>query len=352
MDALASARGLLLCLVVSGCAGTSGSTLPHTLSDQDYWTLIETLSEPAGTFDISDNIVSNEPDYVNNARRLRGSGGVYVGVGPEQNFSYIARLRPAMAFIVDIRSENRSLHLLYKALFELSSDRADFVSRLFSRPRPVDLRSGAGVEEIFKRYETIFVSPQQLRETPRLVRERLVATHGFKLSEADLASIDRALQAFAANGPEIHFWGARAVDDNALRPSYRQLMTARDVSGQLRSFLASEDAFAFVKDLHSKNRIVPVIGDFAGPKALRSIGDYVRAHRDVIQAFYASNVGVYLNSRQTSAFCANLHALPVASSTSFIQRDDVRPLAAQLKNCGASAPLIWEKPVSGKPPRP
>jgi hypothetical protein len=124
-------------------------------------------------------------------------------------------------------------------------------------------------------------------------------------------------------------------------------MTARDVSGQRRSFLASEEAFAFVKDLHSKNRIVPVIGDFAGPKALRSIGDYVRAHRDVIQAFYASNVSVYLNSRQTAAFCANLGTLPAASSASFIERDDVKPLKAQLKDCGGRAPLIWEKPKGG-----
>ena len=47
--------------------------------------------------------------------------GVYIGVGPEQNFSYIARLRPTIAFIVDIRLENRNLHLLHKAVIELSN---------------------------------------------------------------------------------------------------------------------------------------------------------------------------------------------------------------------------------------
>ena len=61
---------------------------------------------------------------------------MYVGVGPEQNFTYIAALKPTMAFIVDIRRGNFDLHLIYKALFELSADRAEFVSRLFSRPRP------------------------------------------------------------------------------------------------------------------------------------------------------------------------------------------------------------------------
>ncbi len=59
-------------------------------------------------------------------------GRVYMGVGPEQNFTYIAATRPAMAFIIDVRRGNLQLHLMYKALFELSTDRADFVSRLFS----------------------------------------------------------------------------------------------------------------------------------------------------------------------------------------------------------------------------
>ena len=65
-----------------------------------------------------------------------------------------------------------------------------------------------------------------------------------------------------------------------------------------RSFLASEADFTFVKDLQSRNMIVPVVGDFGGPHALRAIGDYVRGRSDEIQAFYGSNVGVYLTNKQ------------------------------------------------------
>src|SRR5690606_6325472 len=96
------------------------------LSDAEFWTLQNTLSEPPRAFPLSENLVSNEREFAETVRSLRPRGGVYIGVGPEQNFSYIAALQPAMAFIVDIRRENRSLHLLYKALFELSSDRVDF----------------------------------------------------------------------------------------------------------------------------------------------------------------------------------------------------------------------------------
>ena len=124
----------MLCAALVAVAACRSSTLAPALSDAEFWSVSEALSEPAGAFTISDNLVSNEPRFAENARFVQARGGVYVGVGPEQNFSYIAKVRPATAFIVDIRRENRNLHLLYKALFEISSDRADFVSRLFSRP--------------------------------------------------------------------------------------------------------------------------------------------------------------------------------------------------------------------------
>jgi hypothetical protein len=301
---------LLLSCVAASIVACDRSRLPAALSDQEFWGLSEALSEPGGAFRLSDNFVSNEPLFAENIRWLRPTRGVYIGVGPEQNFSYIARLRPAMAFIVDIRRENRNLHLLYKALFELSTDRADFVSRLFSRPRPAGLDSAASVEEIFKQYDRVPPSTAQYGRNATLVRERLATTRGFGLSQSDLDGIDRALRAFYADGPEIQFWGSRMVD--GLRPSYRVLMTARDVTGQSRSFLATEDAFTFVKDLQSRNRIVPVVGDFGGADAQHRLGDYVREHADVVSAFYGSNVGVYLTNQQMRSFCRNLSTLPAA----------------------------------------
>jgi len=307
------------------------STLPPELSDKDYWALIESLSEPAGTFNLSDNLVSNEPGVAENVRKLSGSGGVYIGVGPEQNFSYIAELRPVMAFIVDIRRENRNLHLLYKALFTLSSDRADFVSRLFSRPRPAGLGSSSSAAELFTRFAGIAPSLELFNKNATLVRDLLLKQHGFPLSEADLAWIDRVFKAFYTDGPEIQFWGTS--DTKALNPTYRQLMTAKDAFFQTRSFLASEDGFAFVKELQSKNMIIPVVGDFGGPSAIRRIGDYVRERGDAVHAFYGSNVGVYLTNKQTLAFCRSLAALPRSPNAWFIERDGVRLLSSKLAAC-------------------
>ena len=333
--AVAWFAAVLCSVLLSASACSRRSPLPATLSDREFWGLIEALSEPAGAFTLSDNVVSNEPHYADRVRLLRPRGGAYIGVGPEQNFSYIAGLRPAMAFIIDIRRENLDLHLLYKALFELSADRADFVSRLFSRPRPAGLQSSASVDEIFERYDTMAPSLEQFTKSATLVRERLRITHGLPLTESDIEWIERVLRAFYADGPKIDYYGSRVVD--AVRPSYRQLMTAKDMFGRSRSFLATEDGFRFVKELQSRNLIVPVVGDFAGRSAIRRVGDYLRAHDERIHAFYGSNVGVYLTNQQTYAFCFNLATLPATSRTWFIESDGMRTLASRLRACPSSA---------------
>ena len=115
--------------------------LPWRLTDREFWRLAVESSEPDGYFR-SDTLTSNEllyqqviPELVERTK----PGGVYLGVGPEQNFTYMAALRPPMAIIFDIRRGNMLVQLMYKALFELAKDRADFVSMLFSRPRPQGL---------------------------------------------------------------------------------------------------------------------------------------------------------------------------------------------------------------------
>ena len=109
--------------------------------------------------------------------------------------------------------------------------------------------------------------------------------------------------------------------------------TTRDFSGVSQGFLATEEGFRFVKDLHTRNLIVPVVGDFGGPSAMRRVGDYVRRHGEVINAVYGSNVGAYLTTQQTRAFCRNLESLPAASPAWFIDSHGRRSLQAKLRTC-------------------
>jgi hypothetical protein len=328
---VAKAAALLVCAAMVAATACRRSTLPYALGDREFWQLIDTYSEPPGVFRLSDNVVSNESRFADSIRWLRPAGGVYIGVGPEQNFSYIAALRPAMAFIIDIRRENLGLHMMYKALFELSADRAEFVSLLFSRPRPPGLDVNSSVDEIFRQYDAVPASLELFTRNAGLVRERLMATRGFPLTESDLDWIERTHRTFFTDGPAIDYYGSSRA--RAVRPSYRDLMTAKDATGESRSFLATEDAFAFVKAMQTRNVVVPVVGDFAGPKAIRGVGGYVRAHGARVHAFYGSNVGVYLSRPQAYAFCANLAMLPAGSIDWFIDSQGIRPFDVKVRSC-------------------
>src|SRR5437016_542635 len=74
----------------------AASSIPSRLSDKELWQLNADFSEPNGYFR-SDNFLSNETGFqfvIPDLLRVIKPGGVYLGVGPEQNFTYIAALQP------------------------------------------------------------------------------------------------------------------------------------------------------------------------------------------------------------------------------------------------------------------
>jgi hypothetical protein len=303
-------------------AGSLISTLPAQLTGPELSTLSAELSEPDGYFR-SDNLVSNElymqrviPDLM----VLAKSGRAYIGVGPEQNFTYIAAVKPAIAFIVDIRRGNLRLHLMYKALFELSADRSEFVSRLFAMKRHPELGKHATAKEIFAAYSDLESKSEELyKQNASAIRELLTNTDRLMLSADDLKGIEEVYQEFYARGPAIHY--EITPGSPGAFPSFADLMTATDGSVS-RSFLASEDNFNAIRDLEKRNLVIPVVGNFAGPKALRAIGRYLRSHDALVSAFYVSNVEQYLEREGgMEQFCASAATLPVDESSTFIRSE-------------------------------
>jgi hypothetical protein len=104
-------------------------------------------------------------------------------------------------------------------------------------------------------------------------------------------------------------------------PSYAELMTATDLKGNALSFLQSDDRFAVMKDLEMKNLVVPVVGDFAGPKALRAVAQYLKARGGVVGAFYLSNVEQYLTGGLWNSFCRNVATMPLDEGSTFIRSE-------------------------------
>jgi len=232
-----------------------GDSLPQRLTGQEFLKLATELSEADGVFR-SDNLVSNElymQRVVPELTRTVKAGRVYMGVGPEQNFTYIAALKPSIAFIVDVRRGNLDLHLMYKALFELSSDRVDFVSRLFARKRPEGLTAASSVQEIFNAIANAETNETLFATNLKAILDNLTKTHGFVLATDDPEGIEYVYRQFQTYGPALTYWmSGRGGGFGRNSPSYADLMVSTDESGQPRSYMASEENFTTLKELESK----------------------------------------------------------------------------------------------------
>ena len=291
------------------------------LPDTQWVRLVTSLSEPGGYFD-TDNLISNETSYLHvlgPMRRLGVRGGAYVGVGPDQSFSYVAAQRPALAFIVDIRRDNLLHHLLLKALFHEADTRIEYLALLFGREVPEALPGAdvgawerASVRQLLAGVEGAAGGPDHPASLD--ARSRVLArirSFGLPLTEDDLGTMVRFHGEFVRRGAALRFT-SHGRPPRPWYPTYGQLLAETDLEGEAGSYLATRDDFLFLKRLQEANRVVPVVGDLAGPTALRAIGDEVRARGLTVRAFYASNVEYYLvRGRTFDRFGENVSSLPV-----------------------------------------
>ena len=283
------------------------------LSDSAFAALSARVSEPGGYFD-SDNLISNESSYLHvlgAMRRIGVSGGTYIGVGPDQNFSYIAQVRPKLAFIIDIRRDNLLQHLLFKSLFELARNRAEYLALLTGRAVPNDVAkfNRRPIAEVVEAVDQSSPDPDQFETTRTMVRAK-VKKYGIPVTAAELETIERIHKAFFDAGLDLRFTSL----GRAPRPYYptlRMLLLEKDLTGKQQTYLASEDDFQFVKSLQSRNLVVPVVGNLAGGHALREIGKVMEARGDKLSALYVSNVEFYLMREATfDAYAATVRTLP------------------------------------------
>jgi hypothetical protein len=327
---LAIARGIAaLVLAASAVDAQRSSPLAPSLTDAEFWDFFTGMSEPDGSF-VSENFVSNEMSFqevIPTLQRSLTPGGVYLGVGPEQNFTYIANLRPRLAVIVDIRRQNAMQHLMYKALMELSPTRAEFVARLFSRPSVARLTAVTDVAALFDSAAVAEPSDSAHRGNHDAIVRTLLERHGFALTADDLASIDHVYGVFYTAGPEINYGYRPAAPGLAYAvfrsryPTFGMLQAAANADSVQMAFLATEENYHVVREMHLRNLIIPVVGDFAGPKAIRAVGEYLKQHDLTVTAFYLSNVEQYLFRAPGDAerFYDNVATLPLDSTSTFIR---------------------------------
>ncbi|HET9372513.1 MAG TPA: hypothetical protein VFO19_19760 [Vicinamibacterales bacterium] len=325
---------------VSGCGtapasapgAATPSSLPDRLTDAEFQRLRTDLREPNGDFH-ADNFASNEAGVAEIAARLGAGvkGGAYIGVGPEQNFTYIAAVRPSIAFIVDIRRQAAIQHLLFKALFEMSEDRAEFLARLFVRDRA----AGLGRYETIRLLWSVFgaepgSTDARYDRALAEVTSHLTGRRGLALDSVDLSLLDYVYRAFVTLGPSITYGGYdRRLPSGGM--NFMTLTLAYDERGTRRSFLATDADYQFVRQMHERNLIVPIEGDLAGPVTIRGIAGYLRSHGAVVSVFYPSNVEQYLfgpvptmagslnQNGGAPAFYENLGVLPTTPASVLVR---------------------------------
>jgi hypothetical protein len=324
---------LLLCSVPFLAAPIpQAASLPEQLSDAEFWRIFTEFSEPGGNYPY-ENFITNEEtiqDIMPVLTKVTKPGGVYLGVGPEQNFTYIAGVKPKMAFIFDIRRQNAIELLMYKAIFELSPTRADFVSRLFSIKTSDPVPKTARANGLFLAFDGLKGDKTYYNENLAAIQSNL-SKHGFALSADDIRKVEYVYNVFFRAGPEIDYkFESQFPAGMAPAPNYIQAMTDTDADKKAWSFLATEENYQVVRDLQMRNLVIPIVGDFSGPAAVRKVGDYVRQRNGIVSAFYISNVEYYLGGPGTTEqratgeaslqrFYQNAATLPIDSSSLYIR---------------------------------
>jgi hypothetical protein len=340
-----------LCAVAVGCAAAQQTTtrqsaaprplggVPARLADSTFWRLMTQYSEPWGTFR-SENFVSNETSLqwvLPELSRRAPTGGVYMGVAPDQNFTYITALQPSIAFIIDIRHQNAIQHLMYKALIEMSKDRAEFLARLFSRAPLQGVDTTSSVSVLFEALRKQTPDSARYRDNLRAITDRLVGTHRFALIDSERTSLGCVYGAFFTQGPELNysfssecrnpgqygyggFGGPGPGRGGFWMPTYQAMVAESDSAGKNWSYLGTESAFRVLKSMEERNLIIPLTGNFAGPLAVRAVGRWARDHGAKVTTFYLSNVEQYLFQQdEAHRFYENVATLPIDSTSMFIR---------------------------------
>lgn len=285
-----------------------------------FGALVASISEPDGPF-FSDNIISNETSYLQIASQLEKSaksGGAYIGVGPEQNFTYIAMTRPRVAFVIDIRRQNMVEQLLYKAIFVEAKSRAHFLTLLVGRAwdEAGDPGAAASVDQVIAHAEKN--APDEALWKATHARLRAVIEKEMPLDAEDKKTLEVTHRAFFKGQLDVRF--ELKPPQGRVYPKLREILAQKDPEGTARGFLASEDAFRFVQTMEREGRVIPVVGDFAGDRAMPGIAAYLAKEKLTVSAFYTSNVEQYLlEPKVWTKYARNVAALPIDDKSLFIR---------------------------------
>ena len=316
---------LILALVLAASTGPWTPEPPRAATDvqvsiEQFGRYLDEWSESEGYFD-SDNFISNETSYLHVVDQLQQRvkpGGIYLGVGPDQNFSYIVHTRPMLGVVTDIRRQNMLELLWFKALFAMAANRVEYLSLMFSRDPP-RVKADASFQQILQAIRSAKTDETRFQKNFAAIKSFLLEKYKLKLSTDDLGKIEYVARTFWMESLDLRF-SSIGRGNASMYPSLEEMLLETDRQGRQQNYLSSEELFQWLKKFQAENRLIPIVGDFAGSHAIRDFGRFLKANGLRLSVFYTSNVEFYLFGRpEWHRFVANLRSVPLADDSIFIR---------------------------------
>jgi hypothetical protein len=276
----------------------------------------------------ADNLMSNEdsfPRICSDIQQHVSKNGIYLGVGPDQNFSYIAHTQPRLAFILDHRRRNLLLHLVHKALFGLSPDRISYLNRLTAR-QPKLSSADLTIDQLIARYRAVSFNNDWLSavidEVVRVLEPYSIVRHD---EWSALATIQAKL---AGPGMNARFLAL------PIYPTLELLIRTQDRLHRPAHFLTQEVLYQRVRELQLRDCILPLTGDFADSVTLPRLARWLRMHQLTLSFLYISDVEFFLlRSGRFDSYVQNLSLLPWSASVQ-IARTSTREITHPARVAG------------------
>lgn len=311
----------------------------QSINKEQFVNLISELSEPDPNQGETEywypNFISNEAYQCDVAEILQPMGGIYLGTGPYQNYSYIIKTQPELAFIIDIRRDNLLQLMMSRALMEMSETRVEYLSKLLLRKTPDIAACGASLScmlDAIEKSPSLEDPEQLLKEVFSVITQKI----GIDLSDRDKARIEAHFLEFSECGFMNSWRGCNnptspSIEDLSFKigsyrgkpindPAWRDLILHCGDNAPTAHWLGSEENYRYIRKMHMENRIIPVVGDFAGRHTFQALGEKLKTWGQKVSVFYVSNVELYLRGEDTNRrFRQNVASLPLADDSILIR---------------------------------
>src|SRR5436309_10146628 len=195
-----------------------------------------------------------------------------------------------LAIITDIRRQNMLQHLLFKTLFAMASNRVEYLSLMFSRQTP-RLEPGGSFQDLLDAVRAAKTDGGLFQKNLDAVKT-IVNQYGLKLSSDDYAKIEYVYRTFWQENLDLRF-SSIGRGNASMYPSFEEMLLETDRQGRQQNYLCSEDLFQWLKKFEDENRLIPIVGDFAGPHAFKAVADLLQSNGPRLSAFSISDLESY-----------------------------------------------------------